>query len=169
MKKNFWIAAVMIVLLAVAGGKPVLAGQANKSAPRARLRENISLLYLLRLTQALELTEDQTARIYPVLTRIEKEKAGLQQNLSRQVLALREALKKGEAGERELVELVGKARETRNLIRAKDEEADAFLEQNLDPVQEARYILFSIDFLRRLNETMDRARQARSSRMPVKR
>ena len=59
-----------------------------------RLRERISDLYLLRLTRALELTEEQTARLYPVLTRAEKEKADLQRRMGLDLRDLRAELAK---------------------------------------------------------------------------
>ena len=39
-----------------------------------RIRDNIRTLLLLRMTQALDLTEEQTAKIFPKISRIEKEK-----------------------------------------------------------------------------------------------
>ncbi len=41
-----------------------------------RVRENLATLRLIRMTQALDLTEEQTSRIYPFINKIEKGKAG---------------------------------------------------------------------------------------------
>jgi len=45
---------------------------------RQSVRQNLSTLRLLRLTEALELTEVQTAKIFPFLTRVEKDKLSIQ-------------------------------------------------------------------------------------------
>lgn len=128
---------------------------------RMKLRENISTLYLLRLTQALELTEEQTGKLFPVLTRIEREKAESQRRMNRGLIDLRAAL--ADPGEKEgrILELVGRVREDRLAIRQKDEEAEAALDEVLMPVQKARYLIFTVDFYRNLGHQLERARQMR--------
>ena len=130
---------------------------------RARVRENILTLRLVRMTQALELTQEQTAEIYPELSRLEKEKAELQARLANLIAEMRSMLAEDIPAEPEIVRIVATVRELRQDIRRKDEEFEAFLEDRLDPLQKARYLLFTIDFFRGLGEKIDRAR------MPVPR
>jgi len=128
--------------------------------PRAReIRRNIHTLRLVRMTEALELTDDQTTRIFPVLNRVEKEKAGLQQRISGLVRDLRGLLEKRREGdEADLLAAVRAVRSLREDVARKDAELEAFLDAELSPVQKARYILFSVDFYRRLGERLDRLR-----------
>ena len=128
---------------------------------RTRLRENISTLYLLRLTRALELTDTQTGRLFPVLTRIEREKAEFQRRMNLGLMDLRAALEEPGEGEGRILELVGRVRADRLAIRQRDEEAEAALDEVLSPVQKARYLLFTVDFYRNLGRHLEKARQMR--------
>jgi hypothetical protein len=65
-----------------------------------------------------------------------------------------------------LLELVAAIRETRRSIRGLDDEVESALEAVLTPVQKARYLIFTVEFLRGVGETLERARGARA---PIKR
>jgi Spy/CpxP family protein refolding chaperone len=143
-----------------------LGAQAGETPARAGLRQRISDLYLLRLTRALDLTEEQAAKVYPLLTRVEKEKAGLQRRMGLDLRDLRAELAKTPPGEAELPGLVDRIGETRRAIRRKDEEVEAALDRILTPVQRARYLIFNVEFLRNIGENLGRARGARA---PLKR
>jgi Spy/CpxP family protein refolding chaperone len=128
---------------------------------RERLRENLSTLRLLRMTQALDLTEDQTAKIYPAVNRIEKERLQMQKQMGDQIEELR-ALMKQEPTDQSL--LAGKIKTIRDLragIKTKDEEIEEYLNANLTVLQKAKYVLFSIDFYRSLGEKIGRYRRLR--------
>jgi hypothetical protein len=131
-----------------------------------RLRENISNLYLLRLTRALELTEEQTAKLYPFLTRVEKEKAVLQRQMGLDLRDLRAELADSPSGGEKVPGLVARIRDARRTIRQKDDEVEDVLERVLTPAQKARYLIFTVDFLRNVGENLERARGLRA---PLKR
>lgn len=160
------VAAAFLLALAICG-RPSAAGAAPQAAPgtgpqeRGRLRERISDLYLLRLTRALELTEEQTARIYPALTRVEREKSVLQRRMGLDLRDLRAGLAEARADEAAILDLVVRIEEARRAIREKDDEADALLEAVLTPLQRARYLVFRIEFLRGVGENLERARGRR--------
>jgi Spy/CpxP family protein refolding chaperone len=165
MKKQA-LAAVMVMGFALGTLAAAQAGRSGESPAQARLRERIGDLYILRLTRALDLTEEQTSRIYPLLVRAEKDKAELQRRLGLDMRELRAELAKSPAGEGRLLELVAAIRETRRSIRGLDDEVESALEAVLTPVQRARYLIFTVDFLRGVGETLERARGAR---VPIKR
>ena len=149
---------VLTFLVAAAVAAPLLAQ--NQQAPlRMRVQENLSALRLVRLTQALDLTEEQTARIFPVLNRIEKTKQDIQRKLSQDIMQLRRMSQDPEAKDAAFEDVLVRVREQRVRIRALDEEGDAALAAVLNPRQKARYEIFQIDFLRGLNETMNQVRQ----------
>jgi outer membrane PBP1 activator LpoA protein len=133
---------------------------------RARLRERISDLYLLRLTRALDFSEDQAAKLYPLLVRAEKEKAEFQHRMGLDLGDLRAELAKAVIEEERVVRLAGRIREARRAIREKDDQVEAALEAALTPVQRARYLIFTVDFLRSVGENLGRARGVRA---PLKR
>jgi Spy/CpxP family protein refolding chaperone len=154
--KRFIVAAL---ILAFGLGAAAWSAQAQNPQARARLRERISDLYLIRLTAYLELTEDQTARLYPVLTRVEKDKLALQRGLGTDLRDLRAELAKVQPGEREVVALTDRIRQARRAVREKDEEAEAALDRVLTPLQKAKYLVFTVDFLRNVGENLGRVRR----------
>ena len=99
MRTRLAIAAGLAAALALGAWSASWGGQAGDPQTRPRLRERISDLYLLRLTRALDLTEEQTAKLYPLLTRAEKEKAALQRKMSLDLRGLRAELDKAQPRE----------------------------------------------------------------------
>jgi len=164
--KRLALVGVLILGLALGTLAAAQAGGQGQSPAQARLRERIGDLYILRLTRALELTEEQTAKIYPLLVRVEKDKAGLQRRLGLDMRELRGELAGPAAGEKRLLELVGLIRKSRQAIRELDDEVETVLDKVLTPVQKARYLVFTVEFLRSVGENLDRARGVRA---PVKR
>jgi len=160
------VSGFLAALLAAGAGSFALGGQMAGPGQRARLRERISDLYLLRLTRALDLTEEQTAKIYPLLTRAEKEKAEIQGKMGLDLRDLRAELAKPEPRDEELLALVERIRQARRLIRQNDEATEAAVDGLLTPAQKARYLIFNIEFLRNVGENLGRARGARA---PLKR
>jgi hypothetical protein len=79
---------------------------------------------------------------------------------------LREELAKMPSGDKAILGLVDRIRQARRAIRQKDEEVEAALEGILTPVQRARYLIFTVDFLRSVGENLDRVRGGRG---PLKR
>jgi Spy/CpxP family protein refolding chaperone len=137
--------------------------QAPQGDPQARtrLRNNINMLRLLRMTEALSLTEEQAAKLFPAMTRIEREKSELQRRLGAEIQDLRSALKKNPIGDEEILDCVAKIKELRRSIRQKDEEFETVLDESLTPLQKGRYMIFLVDFARGLGEALNRARSPR--------
>jgi len=135
---------------------------AQGHAPRGNknVRENMFVLRTLRMTQALDLTEAQTAVIFPELNRAEKEKARLQADLAREIMELRQLINNKKVEDREFEDRVAKIAELREKIRSRESEFEKFLFTQLTSAQKARYIIFNIDFNRGMMERMGRARLA---------
>jgi len=135
---------------------------AQGHAPRGNknVRENMFVLRTLRMTQALDLTEAQTAVIFPELNRAEKEKARLQADLTREIMELRQLINNKKVEDREFEDRVAKIADLREKIRSRESEFEKFLFTQLTSAQKARYIIFNIDFNRGMMERMGRARLA---------
>jgi hypothetical protein len=127
----------------------------------SRIRENIITFKLLRMTQALNLTPEQTAVIYPVLTRLEKEKYELTRKLNESLERLRGLLEPDKPAEDKLVGLVAEVISLRDRISRTDAEEASFLRTRLTVVQNARYLLFNVEFYRGLGERLERVRRLR--------
>lgn len=139
----------------------LLANPVRALQNRERVRENISTLRLLRMTQALDLTEEQAAKVYPVYNRIEKDKMEIQRRIGYELGELRTRLKDEALKEADIETRIKNLMELRNELKARDDEFEKFLESNLTLVQRAKYVLFSIDFYRGLGEKLNKARMLR--------
>jgi len=151
-------ACLVVAALAVGSSATLRAGQAASPRQGAGLRQRISELYLLRLTRALDLTEEQTARVYPLLTRAEKEKAEIQRKTGLDLRNLRDELARPAPRDKEIDALVVRIREARRLIRQTDEDVEASLDRVLTPLQKARYVIFTVEFLRGLQDRLAKGR-----------
>ncbi|MBC7360831.1 MAG: periplasmic heavy metal sensor [Candidatus Aminicenantes bacterium] len=128
-----------------------------QSGMQRNIRENIFTLRALRMTQALDLTQEQTAIIFPELNKSEKEKAELQQQLAGEIRELRLLIRENKAKADEFEARVNRIKELRKKIALREEAFEEFLFNQLTPVQRAKYIIFNIDFNRGLMERMHRA------------
>jgi len=137
---------------------------------RRRARENMRTLWLLRMTRALDLTEEQTAKVFPIVSRIEKEKNEIHLQIGKRIRELRSILREEEPDQKELKNKIDKIKELRNIIKKKDEELEARMEENLTLVQRAKFLMFSASFYRDLRDQLDRARIMRErQRQRIKR
>ncbi|MGQ9471072.1 MAG: hypothetical protein ACUVR0_05170 [Candidatus Aminicenantales bacterium] len=145
------------------GYGPGQPSQENTTDPQRRLnqqrmRENIATLRLVRMTKALDLTEEQAAKIFPVANRVEKEKMELNRQLGLEIRELRSLVAAEAPEESKIKEKIIKIAQFRESIRLKEAEFEAFLEKVLTPVQRARYVLFSLDFAQFLGQNIERVR-----------
>ena len=143
--------------------------QDDQPQNRRRTRENMRTLWLLRMTRVLELTEEQTAKVFPIVARIEKEKNEIYKQIRKQVKELRLILRKEEPDQGDLKSKINKIKELRNLIKKKDEELEARMEENLTLIQRAKYLMFAANFYRDLRDNLGRARiQRERQRQKIK-
>jgi len=125
---------------------------------RDRLRENLNQLRLLRMTEALDLTEEQTAKIYPFATRVEKEKAEIIRGLGAEMADLRQLIVEGNPKDEDLAARVETIRDLRRSLQEKDLEFEKFLQANLTGIQVARYVIFQAEFNQAMGDRLNRAR-----------
>jgi len=127
--------------------------------PGLRIRENIITLKLVRMTQALDLTTDQTSALFPTLTRLEKEKYEITEKLNQSTKSLRLLLDQDNPEETKILGLMSEIGSQRDQIQAKDKEMAEFLKTKLSVVQNAKYLLFSAEFYQRLGERLGQLRR----------
>jgi len=133
-----------------------------------RVRENLATLRLLRLTQALDLTEDQTSRIFPFINKIDKEKLAIQRQMTSDIQELRRILAAGAPPEAEIASLVGRIKAAQGRVKELDAESEAFLERQLSPIQQGKYVIFQIDFYRMLEQAVADLKPQRGPLAPLK-
>ena len=154
------VAATLAAVFLMAGSA---FGQArmNQRAPaqeRMRMRENVNTLRLLRLTKALDLSEEQAAKIFPLVNRLEKEKAQAQRRMTEDLQGLRALLQDPQGKDQEIEARLHGIKTARREIQAKDDELEAYVDANLTAVQKARFVIFNIEFYRGLADALERAR-----------
>lgn len=170
MKAKFLVALSLGLVIFSSAVFPAVQEQENELQERLRLRtrENIVTLMLLRMTRFLELTDDQTAKIYPLVTRVEKEKMEINRKIARQMQELRMILKEEEPDPKALQMRIQSLKESRDELRSKDAEVEAKLEEILTVVQQAKYLVFMNVFFKELRENLERARNIRGKVAPKK-
>ena len=124
----------------------------------SKVRSNINTLMLLRMVENLNLTEEQSAKLFPVFTRIEREKMMLSRTLMHEMNALREELRKDKPDPIQVKELLSSAREKRDSLMAKEREMESIIGQELTIIQQAKHMIFMQDFLRNLRQRFSRAK-----------
>lgn len=154
MKKSFLFLTGFLFLSSL-----LLAQMPGQEPPgRERMRENINRLRLLRMTEVLDLTEEQTAKIYPASYRVEKEKMDIIKTLNREIRDLKALMGEAQPKEEEIAAKTKTVKDLRRSLIEKDQEFEDFLEQNLTGIQKAKYVIFSVEFYRNLGEKLNRAR-----------
>jgi hypothetical protein len=135
-------------------------GQGPGGQNRERVRDQLATLRILRMTQALDLSEEQTSKIFPTINRLEKAKSALQREMSLKIRDLRGLLQDPSTLKEDTVAPILTAlRAGREKVRSIDEELETFIESNLTTIQKAKYVLFSIEFMRNLTDVLNRSGQ----------
>ncbi|OGD19835.1 MAG: hypothetical protein A2W03_08070 [Candidatus Aminicenantes bacterium RBG_16_63_16] len=159
-----WLFLGLFLTATMAAAQP----QPGRRGPgRDRLRENLNQLRLIRMTEALDLTEDQTAKIFPLASRMEKEKAEIVRELGAKMADLRQMIGEGTPRDEDLAARVETIRQLRRGLQEKDLEFEKFLQANLTGIQVAKYVIFQADFNQAMGERLNRARaMMRNRRRP---
>lgn len=147
---------VIFMLCVSLSAVPVKAQNRAQDSTQRNLRHNLFTLRALRMTQELELTEQQTAAIFPELNRAEKDKAELQKALASELRELRLMLKNDKSKAEDYEERVNRIKDLRRQLQEREKVFEDFLFSQLTAVQKARYIIFSFDFNRTMIERTHR-------------
>lgn len=154
---------ISLILAAVILFSQAALAQGQGGQNRQRVRENLATLRLLRLTQALDLTEEQAAKFFPTVNRIEKDKMKIQRDMSADIQKLRQLVAEAAPNEPEIGVRIKSIKEAQRLARQKDDELEIYLESSLTTVQKAKYVLFQIEFYRMLEQSLERGRMMRNN------
>ena len=129
--------------------------------PREKSRERIQMVKMLKLTEVLRLDREAAARFFAVNGQFEESKRRLRWDLHQDIERLRLLTRDLNAPEKELRETV-----LRIKTRRKDLNDLSYrqLEDELNllrPDQQARYVLFTIDFRREIDDIVREVRDER--------
>lgn len=126
--------------------------------PREQLAKRIKQLQMWKLTERLNLSDEQAAKFFPRYNRYQDELGEAMQNLQNRIERLRD-LRRSDAKEAELDrEIEAVVKERRNVGEVLPKYLKEFRE-TLTAQQMADLIIFERDFLRDLTEAIERARE----------
>jgi len=166
MKKN--VAAAVLFSLALFGfAVNVQAYQDAFKRPEGeqkieKVRERIETLRMWKLTKALDLDEKTSVKVFPLLNRYDRERADLEIGLRKDMKGLRESLKDMKAGE--LKPLLERLEQNHKSLQTTNVEEWLELKKILTIEQQAKYIIFKLEFEREMRQVIEDARDRRSER-----
>ncbi len=160
-KNILWILFLSLIL-----GSSSVWGQLGREGknPHEKTQERIHMIKMLKLTEALKLDREGAARFFALDNQYEENKRRLHRDFHEDIQRLRNLMRDMNPPERELRDLMfrlqNRKKELDDLSRKQMEE-----EMNLlRPEQQARYILFQIDFRREIENLIREVREERPIR-----
>lgn len=165
LSQKFWI-----FLLVGVGLVPSVwadSGQGVGKGPHEKTWERVHMIRMLKLSEALKMERDQAARFFAVENQYEDTKTKARRELHEDIHKLRNLVREPNPSEREL-------RDTVNRIKNRKKDLDDLMNKQTDeeltllrPDQQARYILFTIDFRREMENLIREVREGRPPRQGV--
>jgi len=166
MKKHiFPVVLLMLTLLPVsfAGAQPPGPpdGPPGRPGPggQDRIRERIKTMRMWKLTQALDLDQGTSAKLFPILNKYDEQRRGTEQELRNDMRKLRTMVDSGdESGLSGLLRKLEKNHRTMQEI--KDAEWNE-LKGVLTVKQQAKFLIFQLEFERDMRRMISEARERR--------
>jgi len=157
--------AILVLLSAALTAAPSWA-QDNEQQPENRdeALRRIEMLRLFRLTEVLELNEEDAARVFPVIQRYDREYRDILEKREQLMRELQLQLNSGNPDQTTLTRLVDEIlNQEREAMRVRTEQFKE-LKKILTPEQYAKYLLFDARFREDLNRMLDDIRRHREPR-----
>jgi Spy/CpxP family protein refolding chaperone len=164
MKKG-WLVLALIIALGLSGGTrfaqstPPAQGEERPmdQERREELRKRVELIWMWKLTEELDLTEEEGAKVFPLLRQYEEQKRELRAENRRLIRELQRMIDAG-ASEGDLKQAI-KALEENDQKRTKvQQEGFDALAKILPVEKQARYIVFQEHFRREIHGLIQKAR-----------
>jgi hypothetical protein len=147
-------------LSATAGAQP----WRDAKDPKEKARDRIQMIKMMKLTETLRLDQEGAARFFAVSNQFEENKRKIRKELHDDLERLRQMIKDQNPPERDL-------RETITRLRSKRRDMDALSQRQMEEElnllrvdQQARYIIFTIDFRREVDDMIREVRDERPYR-----
>lgn len=164
--KKVWFVVALILALGLGSGKlfaqPVAPLSPREDRPMGQdraeeLKKRVELIWMWKLTEELNLTEKEGARLFPLLRTYEEKKRNLREENRRLVRELEEMIG-GRAPEQELKRTIRTLEENDRKLQEMENEAFHEIEKILPIEKQARYIVFQARFHREIHGLIQRAR-----------
>ena len=147
-KKIMFFAAILGAVGVVFAQPMCLGGLHN---PPKEVMERIETIKMWKLTERLDLSEEQAAKLFPLMKRFRERRDSLLRREADLVKQLRETVESG-ADSVQILEIIDALSDARMEECQIESEYYAKLREILSARQQAEYILFEIDFRKKLME-----------------
>jgi len=129
---------------------------------REKVRKRIETMKMWKLTKALDLDEKTASRLFPMLNDYDKKREEIEKGIRKDISSLKDALQvNDESRIKELLEVLEQKHNTLKGLR--DEERDR-LREVLTIEQQARYLIFKMEFRRDMRRMISEAKGRRHKR-----
>ncbi|MBA4395626.1 MAG: hypothetical protein C0407_18905 [Desulfobacca sp.] len=132
--------------------------------PHEKAQERIQMIKMYKQTEALKLDREEAPKFFAISNQYEETKRKLHRELQDEIQRLRNLMREMHPPERELRDVLSriktKNRDLRDMKQKQEEDEINFLKLE----QQARYILFQIDFRRDMDNMIREIREERSPR-----
>ncbi|MDP8207444.1 MAG: Spy/CpxP family protein refolding chaperone [Candidatus Electryonea clarkiae] len=129
-----------------------------------RVRERIQSMKIWKLTETLELTEEQSARFFPRFREFEKEIKGIEDKIHENIEALREVVKAG--NDDKIDELIARHEKLTQSMHDKNKELINNSTDILSKNQQAKLVIFQHRFPKRMREIINEMKGGYGPRPP---
>jgi len=166
--KKHWFTMVLAIMMALGlSGVKALAqpatpppqGEERRMSPERReeLKKKVELIWQQKLTERLNLTEEEKAKVFPLLQQYHERQRALRQE-NRQLVRELEGMIKANASEKELKRTIRDLEENEHKLQEMKEEGFHELAKILPIEKQARYIVFQAEFRREMHRLIQKAR-----------
>ena len=130
-----------------------------------KVMERIETLKMWKLTEVLELSDEQAAKLFPAMTSFRKTQDSLRQEMAKYIDQLRDAIHNN-ADSSEISDIISEITDVRNAQLRNESDFYGKLKEILTIEQQGKYFLFEVDFHRKM---MDLIRDFHKGEMRHKR
>jgi Spy/CpxP family protein refolding chaperone len=132
--------------------------------PRERVRKQIETIRMWKLTEALNLTQEQSMRFFPLFNQFQRESRRLDQERNRLLDRLKDVLGEERPKEKEMSDLIKRLKENRT--KKEEGQRDFWLQASriLTIRQRAELLIFQRDFEKRIREIIKGIREHQRER-----
>ncbi len=152
---------VVAVLLLLAGAVPQVRAQAPPAPPppgRERIERRVEMIKIYKLTEALQLDEEQATRFFPRYRAYETEQRAAREQLNRAFREL-EAAVKGGREDGELIRLMQQTRQAERRMLTRRDEFFEGVSDLLSPRQKAALMVFERRFPQVVKQAIEKIRR----------
>ncbi len=127
-----------------------------------KVRKRVETLRMWKLTEALNLDEKTSAKLFPILNKYDKKRYELEDALKNGMRELRESLR--ERHEERLKKILNRLEEDHKALQSLKQEEWSELKKMLTIEQQAKFIIFLVEFEKEVRKLIAEARERRGER-----